>query len=400
MKGPGLHALVIGVSDYQFLPGPNELPKEGVETLGLTKVDIPATGAFRVAQWLKKSYWHPKTQIKTIRLLLSPSKNEITPTEDPPKSDDNLRRAALAEEIGSVPRANKDNVWQAMQDWKADCKGDVDGIAILYVSGHGIQWGDSQDAIVLLEDFSKDEQFLNQAIGINQTVKGMRGPDMPQVQLYFVDACQIQPDEYKKFENAGSPLGLTSMSGQSNTSSTPIYFGACPQTAATGRNGPGTYLAEALVTCLEGSALVGPDSQSSLPVAKEYWHVLVSNLTQALQDSVNEIASRDNEEQQIVQGGMLRPAIFCASPTTPVVTLVIDVEPDEAAKAASAEIWDWSGLTQLRKPMPCWERPLKIAALPAALYQLKVSAADPHKTLPPIQVTARPPVWKQTITLP
>ena len=400
VNGAGLHALIIGVSDYEFLPGTDEFPKPGVVTLGLTKVNIPATGAFRVAQWLKSSYWHPTTQIKSIRLLLSPSKKEITPGEDPPKSEDDLRRAALAQATNSVPRANTANVEQAMLDWKADCQGDKDGIALLYVSGHGIQWGSKDDSIVLLDDFSKNEQFLNQAIDINKTRKGMMGSVMPQVQLYFVDACQIQPDEYKKFEEAGSPLGLTSTFGESETSSTPIYFGACGQTAAKGRSGPGTYFAEALVACLEGSALQGPNSQSSLPVAKAYWHAPVLGLLEPLQNAVSEIAAREKEKQDIVLGGRTRPAVFCASATTPVVTLLFDVDPDDAAKAAFAELWDWTGNTQVRKRMPCWERPLKVSSLPAGIYQLKVFASEPYKPESPIRVEARPPVWKQGITVP
>src|SRR6266568_7670625 len=163
VAGAGLHALVIGVSDYQFLPAPEKFPDPKRKTLGLTKVRIPATGAFRVARWLRDSYWHPTTQVKTIRLLLSPSSSEITPTVNPPTSDDDLMRAELAK-IGPplVPRADTANVWQAMQEWQADCKGHPNDIAVLYVSGHGIQWGSKDDAIVLLEDFSKDPMFLNQ----------------------------------------------------------------------------------------------------------------------------------------------------------------------------------------------------------------------------------------------
>jgi hypothetical protein len=56
VQGLGLHALIIGVSDYQFLPGPSEFPDPNRVTLGLTKVNIPATGAFRVARWFRDKY--------------------------------------------------------------------------------------------------------------------------------------------------------------------------------------------------------------------------------------------------------------------------------------------------------------------------------------------------------
>jgi hypothetical protein len=251
-----------------------------------------------------------------------------------------------------------------------------------------------------LEDFSKDELFLNQAIDVGATRKGMSGEDMPQLQLYFVDACQIHPDEHAKFEEAGAPLRFQSTFGGEDTRSSPIYFAACPQTAAKGRNGPGTYFAQALVSCLQGSALQGPDSQSTLPFAQQYWHASVLYLLEALQEAVTVIAAGDKEVQDPVLGGKTRRAIFCASPTTPIVTLVLDVNPDEAAKAAFAELLDWTGKTQVRPRVPCWTRPLTIASLPAGIYQLALSASEPYKPESPIRVEARPPVWKQSITVP
>lgn len=255
---------------------------------------------------------------------------------------------------------------------------------------------------MLLEDFAKDgsQQFLNQSIDVGRTMKGMSGTDMPQVQLYFVDACQIQPDEHAKFEDAGSPLRLNSQFGGPDMRSSPIYFGACPQTAAKGRNGPGTYFAQALVACLSGSALQGPDSQSTLRFAKQHWHATVSRLLEALQDAVTALAAIDKESQDIVLGGRTRPAVFCASATAPIVAVVLDVSPDDAAKASVAEIWDWSGSALITPPTPCWERPKTVASLPAGIYQLKVSASAPYKPESPIRVEARPPMWKQQITVP
>lgn len=400
VHGAGLHALIIGVSDYQFLPAPGQFPDPKHVTLGLTKVRIPSTGAFRVARWIRDAYWHPTTEIKTIRMLLSPSASEITPTVTPSESEDDLMRAALAETIPTVPRADTANVEQALLDWQADCKGHPDDIAVLYVSGHGIQWGSKDDAIVLLEDFAKTQLFLNQAIDVGRTMKGMSGDDMPQVQLYFVDACQIQPDEHAKFEDAGSPLRLRSEFGGADLRSAPIYFGACPQTAAKGRSGQGTYFAQGLVTCLGANALQGPDSHSTLPVATTHWHATVSRLLEALQDSVTAIAAIDKEKQEVVLGGRTRPAVFCASQTPPQVTVVLDVAPDEAAKASFAEVWDWSGATQLTPRTPCWKRPTTVAKLAAGIYQLKVSASAPYKPESPIRVEARPPTWTQKITVP
>jgi len=300
VKGSGLHALIIGVSDYEFLPAPDQFPQPGRITLGLTKVNIPATGAFRVAQWFKEKYSHPTTQIKTIRVLLSASPDELKQPDLP----------ELATASAKQPRANSDEVWQALQDWQKDCEGSPDDIAVLYVSGHGIQWGSKDDAIVLLEDFSKDQLFLNQTLDVGRTLKGMSGDNMPQTQFYFVDACRIQPDEYKKYEDAGSPLRLRSQFTGEDLRAAPIYYAACPQTAAKGHRGKGTYFAEALIDCLDIYARQGPIKNSTLPIVRDYWHVNVSSLLMTLQDRITEVARPDKKKQDVMLGGMVRNAVF------------------------------------------------------------------------------------------
>lgn len=272
-------------------------------------------------------------------------------------------------------------------------------MAVLYIAGHGIQWGDKDGAFVLLEDFSKDQLFLNQSVDIGRTLKGMSGSNMPQVQLYFVDACRIQPDAYKKYEDAGSPLRLRSDFTGADLRSAPIYYAACPQTAAKGHRGGGTYFAEALTDCLEEYALQGPKVNSSVPVAGTHWHVTVSGLATALQDRIAEVALRDNEKQEVVPGGMLRSAVFCASPTPPPVTVVVDVDPDAAAQVAFAELWNSTRSTQVRDRAPCWTRPLKITEVPPGLYLLELSASPPFRPQSIIALNAQPPQWSEPITL-
>jgi len=333
---------------------------------------------------LKNKYWHPTTKLKTIRLLLSASPEELTQPNFP----------ELATASANQPRARRAEVRQALEDWQKDCKGNPGDIAVLYVAGHGIQWN-KDDAIVLLEDFSKDQWFLDYSIDIGRTLKGMSGDELPQTQIYFVDACRIQPEEHSKFENAGHPLDLSSGFTGADLRSAPIYYAACPQTAAKGKRGKGTYFAEALVDCLELFGRQGPDRNSSLTMAQQYWHVSVPDLLAPLKDRVTEIARADSEEQDVVLGGIVRPAVFCAAESPPNVTVVVDVDPDAAAKVAFAELWSSDQSTQIKDRAPCWERPLKLEKVPSGLYLLVVSAAAPYE--PPkkiIAVNAQPPQWK------
>src|SRR6266852_8675172 len=129
VSGPGLYALIVGVSDYEFLPEAGQSPPSGRVTLGLKKLKTPATGAFRFAQWLRNSYWHPTVKVKKIHLLLSPSDCEIEHV------------SGLREAHSTQPRATTEEVWAAMQAWQVESRGDPEGIAVLYAAGHGIQWG-------------------------------------------------------------------------------------------------------------------------------------------------------------------------------------------------------------------------------------------------------------------
>jgi hypothetical protein len=399
VPGPGVRALIIGVSDYQFLPKEGQLPERNRETLGLTKVDIPATGAFLVAKWLRDKYWHPTHQVKTIRLLLSPSQREIAPEKPSDSALDENDRAEI-KAVGDSAPTNSSNVEQALLEWQDECEGHPEDIAFLYISGHGIQWADKDDAIVLLQDFSRNKLFLNQSVGIRGVVKGMSGSKKPQIQLYFVDACRIHPDEYRKFEFAGSPIGLPSTFTGEDLRSAPIYYAACPQTTAKGHPNRGTYFAEALIDCLNSAGLLGPFVTSTLPVARTHWHINVANLAAALQNRISVVAARDRESQEIVPGGMPRPAVFCAAPVPPPVTVIIDVDPDAAAKVAFAELWKQFRVERIGDKTPCLPRPVTLNRVAPGLYILELSLSPPYPAQRVVPINVQPPIWNEPVRFP
>jgi hypothetical protein len=127
VTGAGTHALVIGVSRYDGLPEPTRFPKTGLPELGLTQVKSPATSAWKFAQWLDESYWNPSAPLKSIRLLLSTSDEEIH--ADIP---------GLAEVSTPDRLATRANVESALAEWQEACKGNTDNIAVLYAAGHGL----------------------------------------------------------------------------------------------------------------------------------------------------------------------------------------------------------------------------------------------------------------------
>ena len=68
-QGPGVHALVIGMSRYTLEGGkaPN----------GFADIAGTAVAACRFATWLVEDFHHPKSiPLRTVRLLLSPMESE------------------------------------------------------------------------------------------------------------------------------------------------------------------------------------------------------------------------------------------------------------------------------------------------------------------------------------
>jgi Caspase domain len=368
IPGPGLHALIVGVSLYEGLPPPSLLPPRDSpidpKTLGLAQVKTPATSAWKFAQWVRERYHNPDVPLKTLRLLVSSSEDEL-------KAITGLRDVTIPER-----RANRHNVWEAMQSWKKDCTGDPRNVTIFYASGHGVQWGSKEDALVLLDDFSGKEMFLDHGISFSGTRQGMSGPTMPQTQLYFVDACRVRPEAAKHIIDAGRGLQFRIAWTGDDLRSAPIFFAAAPETFAQGVLEEGTFFCSALIECLESLAASAPNGAAPNMRAAHSWHVNVDSILKPLEQRVAALAEARGEKQNVVQGGQARHAIFHVLKQPPSVRVLIDVDPDEVAKLTEAELVDEHEKC-IRERQPCFERPLEWQDVQAGLYILKLHRKDP-----------------------
>lgn len=80
------------------------------------------------------------------------------------------------------------------------------------------------------------------------------------------------------------------------------------------------------------------------------------------------------------------------------MTVVVAVDPEDAAKGAFAELWNFNGQVQVKPRAPCCPRPLKLTQVPPGLYRLELSAGPPYKPVS-ISLDAQPPEWNNPITL-
>src|SRR5436305_1126540 len=136
---PGIHVLIVGVSDYLNLPDEDDLPHPEWK---LNKLTCASSSAYAIFDWVRKN--RLRLPIKTIRLLLSPSQIEVGKIPD---------LATLA------PRANRQNFKDAARAWRTDASSNQADMTIFYFSGHGMQRG-PEEGVLLLDDFLSDDDVV------------------------------------------------------------------------------------------------------------------------------------------------------------------------------------------------------------------------------------------------
>jgi Caspase domain len=378
---PCTHALVVGVSKYQFLtedgsPGPG-----GRETFGMRQAKTPATSAFRFARWLDKTYNNPSAPLGTVRLLLSPSDFE---TANVPE---------LAKLPAKVLPGTRDNAEQAVADWFADCGTNSDNVAILYAGGHGIQMSPDDGGIVLLEDFAKLPNVLDFSLDVGAVRKGMAGPTMAQRQFYFVDACRVRPEAAVRFQTLGTGVGLPNpFEGKPRVSA--IYFAATPSTEALGAPGDGTLFIQALLECLNTALGVDDHLQQD-----GSWAVTSTTLVRELPKRIRELAEAAGEEQTATIGGQLEDVPFHSLKEPPQVPITLTLAPDAAAACAIAALTEPPGKTVFDKVAFA---PTITREVPAGHYALSVTInppTAPFADVPLFIVPALPPSFTGIVSV-
>src|SRR5205823_1798125 len=111
-------------------------------------------------------------------------------------------------------------------------------------------------------------------------------------QLYFIDACRIEPLEFAKFATLEPTRVFDEVKAATDDRRAPIYFGAAPGTRARGKRGRPTLFGEAVLRCLDGGAGVESDDNDVR------WRVSINSLARALEL----LAKETGTTQEFVQG--------------------------------------------------------------------------------------------------
>ena len=262
---PGLHALIIGVSSYPYLLSDR---RDLAETLVLPAITSPTVSAIDIYNWLLAHQDDLSVPLASIRLLLSPSKQERPLVE-------------LQRERGDF--ATLEKTLQAAAHWREDCSSHPDNMAFFYFAGHGAR-RETDDTVLLLENFADGfGGLLRNAVDVKTLTAGMKpGPsrnNMARRQLYFIDACRVDPDEFKKFEYLDTTQIFTVEAGGIDDRIVSKFHAALPGTKAFARPLHASFFADALVQSLS-KAVVDHDGKRA---------VTAQSLSEELQRQIDQI---------------------------------------------------------------------------------------------------------------
>jgi hypothetical protein len=232
---PGVHLLVVGVSDYLNLPDEDDLPQPEWK---LNKLTCASSSAYAVFDWLKNN--RLRLPIKTIRLLLSPSQREI---------------AAIPALAGLVPRANRQNFVEAARAWRTDASNNPADMTILYYF------------------LAKNDTVLSRAAELGNIRNGMAPseacPAIGLTQFYFIDACLDRPKAQNKFVNPQVPPIFDVLLNVVDRREAPVLFSTFDGALSIGRRGKTSYFAEALIQPFER----GAEDPEDVPTGGTQWPV-------------------------------------------------------------------------------------------------------------------------------
>ncbi len=170
----GTHALIIGVGEYDHLPGGKGLPLD--RTMGLQQLSSPPASARAFADWFlgrgtQPGFDNPDAPLATVEMLVSPT--ATYPSVDGAQVP--------------VEAATRENIQRAYDAWIDRAKTHPASIAVFYFCGHGVMGANDY---LLAADFgaSRNNPWQN-AIDLTVTARAARrhvaGP-----LYFFLDACR------------------------------------------------------------------------------------------------------------------------------------------------------------------------------------------------------------------
>lgn len=364
VPGPGVHALIVGVSDYQKLPAHDDPP---VETAWfLNKLTSAALSAFKIYDFIRQPS-ALRLPLKTARLLLSPSQIEL---------DAEPRLAA-----SGASRADRLAFETLALAWREDAKNNPDDMTIFYFAGHGIQRG-PEDGVLLLEDFLVPGAPLAKCIEIGEIKAGMAPSagyeHIALTQFYFIDACLTRPETQKKFVNPQVPEVFGAALNVVDRREAPMVFSTVDGAVSIGRDGKPSHFAEALDLALRR----GAEDPTNLG-----WPI--TPLT--IKTTLDAYYAKHKLGTKVKLGGVVGLPVIRYLPDAPEVDISVEIQPDSLISPCGIWLYDGNDAPVPRYD-PTHQTQFELTQK-AGIYKLKVESerlvSSPYRAQ--IMITQRGP---------
>jgi Caspase domain len=313
---PGLHALLIGVSEYPNLPAISSLhlADPPPPDFGMASLTATASSANQLASWLVNHKDHFHVPLASCRLLLSPS-------------------VAGRGEMADIVNAS-----DAAIAWRKSAANNPDNISFFYFAGHGLQRPDVEtgtDQALLLSGFGDDpDMIFRHGLSVNELIDGM-APGLPKnkkiarTQYFLFDACRNAPKQLKDYKVLPCSRLWDIPSETMHDRRMFVLYAAEPDHRAYSRtDGDLTHLAVALLRCLNGG--VG-QRDARYDLQQPRWNLTAGTLERGISHYLVAESKATRVTQSAVVTSRLDPdAVFCHLDRAPKMPLTILVEPTSA----------------------------------------------------------------------
>jgi hypothetical protein len=189
--GPGLHALIIGVSRYDHL-GEGSAPAP--DTYGLSQLSVSALTAYRFFSWLRDDYVLDGWPVARVRLLMSPLRKGVGGIET-----DEIE-GCDAEICAHAPEATFDNCKRALENWYVDMESlqaPATGRSLFLFSGHGMERRQSYQLLLPSDYLRPPSRPLNEAISTPNIADALSYLTHVSSHVLLLDGCRNDIDKLR-----------------------------------------------------------------------------------------------------------------------------------------------------------------------------------------------------------
>lgn len=295
---PGVHALIVGVSDLPYCFAASGPMAE--ETFGLCPVEGAAISAQRFCDWLLERKQYLPQPLATVRLLLSP-----------------LHGTALPGTADSS--ASLENFLDALYEWRTDASANVGNISVFYFSGWG--FGIGNDIALVLTDFGRPRRpVMSGTVSFDNIYAGMSpsfsNADVATTQFYFVDAGRAhEPSAQPYLASVANAFSLVP-SRRRDLRNAPVFYSSVAGGMPFSHVGGPSVFGEVLLDCLKVRAA---EATEGFRAGQRVWRVSVNSLNAALEREFDKLATdaKMKLQQNYALGGIVKEATICTLPEAP-----------------------------------------------------------------------------------